>query len=186
MISRLSGVLAAKQPTRVVVDCRGVGFDLRVPLSTSRRMAEPGAEVTLLVHTHFTRDGVELFGFLDDDERDMFRRIIAVKGIGPKAGLNLLSRLAPAELAAAIAAGKTDVVRSVPGIGPKKAESLIQCLAAEVPALPAGDQMVEDAVSALMSLGLTRREARERVGRVERSRETTLQELLRLALAQRG
>jgi holliday junction DNA helicase RuvA len=186
VIARLCGLLVEKQPTRVVLECRGIGFELRVPLSTSRRLADAGADVTLLVHTHFTREGVEFFGFLDVDERETFRRIITVKGIGPKAGLNLLSRFTPGELAAAIASGKTEVVRSVPGIGPKKAESLVQQLRDAAAPVMADVPMIADAVSALMSLGLTNREARERVARVQVVESMTLQELLRLALAQRA
>jgi Holliday junction DNA helicase RuvA len=186
MIARVRGVLADKQPTRVVIDCSGIGLDLAVPLSTSRRLAEVGQEVALLVQTRFTREGVELFGFLDYDERDMFRRITAAKGIGPKAGLNLLSRLTPAELTSALAAGKIDIIRSVPGIGPKKAEALMKHLQGDAPTASTEEPMLADAVSALMSLGLSRREAREKVARVQLSDTMTLQDLLRLALAYRG
>jgi Holliday junction DNA helicase RuvA len=186
MLARLRGVLVEKEPTRVVVDCRGIGFGLKVPLSTSRRLAEVGNEVALRVHTHFTRDGVELFGFIDKEEVAAFRRLTSVSGIGPKAGLNLLSRFTPEEIGSVITTGKTDILRTVPGIGPTKAESIIRKLQAEAPPPEAGSELLADAESALVSLGLTRREARDRLRRVGVAEDLSLQELLKLALAQRG
>lgn len=186
MLARLRGVLAEKEPTRVVVDCQGIGFSLKVPLSTSRRLAEAGSEVVLRVHTHFTRDGVELFGFLDKDEMTAFQRLTSVSGIGPKAGLNLLSRFAPGEIDSIIATGKAEVLRTVPGIGPTKADNIIKKLQAEAPPPEAGSALLADAESALVSLGLTHREARERLRRAAPAENLSLQELLKLALAQRG
>jgi Holliday junction DNA helicase RuvA len=186
MIASLRGVLREREPTRVVIECQGIGFELKVPLSTSRRLGDSPADVVLLVDTYFTRSGVELYGFLDAEERNAFKLLTSVRGIGPKAGLNLLSRLSPAEIVQAVATGRVDVMKSVPGIGPKKAESIIKKLQQDAPAVLAGTPLLADAESALMSLGLTRREARERLARVELGASMTLQELLRIALAQRG
>lgn len=186
MLARLRGLLAEKDPTRVVVDCQGIGFALKVPLSTSRRLAEAGGEVVLRVHTHFTRDGVELFGFLDREELIAFQRLTSVSGIGPKAGLNLLSRFTPGEIDSIIANGKAEVLRTVPGIGPTKADNIIQKLQAEAPPPEAGSGLLADAESALVSLGLTHREARDRIRRAGTAENLSLQDLLKLALAQRG
>ena len=122
----------------------------------------------------------------DSAERDMFRRITAAKGVGPRAGLNLLSRWTPQEIDDAVAAGKAQAVLAIPGIGPKRAESIIRKLTEEQPAAPAGSPLIVDAEAALVSLGLTNREARERVARVVPSPEMNLQDLLRLVLSQRG
>ena len=186
MLARLRGVLVEKEPTRVLVECQGIGFGLKVPLSTSRGLAEVGGEVALRVHTHFTRDGVELFGFLDKEELAAFQRLTSVTGIGPKAGLNLLSRLTPAEIDSVIATGKADVLRTVPGIGPTKADNIIKKLQAEAPPCEPGSELLADAESALVSLGLTHREARERLRRVGSAENQSLQEILKLALAQRS
>jgi holliday junction DNA helicase RuvA len=186
LLDRLRGFLAEKEPTRVVIDCQGIGFGLKVPLSTSRRLVEAGGEVTLHVHTHFTRDGVELFGFLDREEMTAFRRLTSVSGIGPKAGLNLLSRFSPGEVDSIIANGKADVLRTVPGIGPTRADNIIKKLQAEAPPPATGSGLEADAESALVSLGLTHREARERLRRVGSAENLSLQELLKLALAMRG
>ena len=91
MIARLSGTVVRKEPTRLVLDCRGIGFDVAVPLSTSDRVGDAGAEVSLEVVPRFTQTGVELYGFATPEERDVFRLLLSVKGIGPKAGLNILS-----------------------------------------------------------------------------------------------
>lgn len=186
MLARLRGILVEKEPTRVVVECQGIGFGLKVPLSTSRRLVEVGSEVALHVHTHFARDGVELFGFLDKEEMTAFRRLTSVSGIGPKAGLNLLSRFIPAEIDSVIANGKAEVLRTVPGIGPTKADNIIKKLQAEAPPPEDGSELLGDAESALVSLGLTHREARDRLRRVGAPENMSLQELLKLALAQRG
>ncbi len=186
MLARLHGALVEKEPTRIVVDCQGIGFGLKVPLSTSRRLSDIGSEVVLLVHTHFTRDGVELFGFLDKEELSAFQRLTSVSGIGPKAGMNLLSRFAPGEIDSIIADGKAEVLRTVPGIGPTKADNIIKKLQAEAPPSEAGSELMADAESALVSLGLTHREARERLRRVGSAESLNLQELLKLALAQRS
>ena len=174
------------EPTRVVIDCQGIGFGLKVPLSTSRRLAEVGSEVALHVYTHFTREGVELFGFLDKEEMTAFQRLTSVSGIGPKAGLNLLSRFTPAEIDSIIVTGKTEVLRTVPGIGPTKADNIIKKLQAEAPPAEAGSELLADAESALVSLGLTHREARDRLRRAGTVEDLSLQELLKLVLAQRG
>ncbi len=185
MISRLRGTLVDKDPTRVVLDCGGVGYELRVPLSTSAALGETGAEATLLVEMTVGRNGVALFGFGTEPEREMFRLLTSVQGIGPKAGLNLLSRLDPGEIKGIIAAGRVEVLRSVPGIGAKRADSILKKLQTALPATPAASPLLADAESALVSLGLTRKEARERLARVKPVPET-LADLLREALNQAG
>jgi Holliday junction DNA helicase RuvA len=186
LLARLRGLLVEKEPTHVVIDCQGIGLGLKVPLSTSRRLPDAGTETVLRVHTHFTRDGVELFGFMDQHELATFQRLTSVSGIGPKAGLNLLSRFAPEEIDSIIANGRTEVLRTVPGIGPTKADSIIKKLQSEAPPPGVRSELLADAESALVSLGLTRREARERLRRVGAAENLGLQELLKLALAQRG
>ena len=115
----------------------------------------------------------------------MFRRITAAKGVGPRAGLNLLSQWTPQEIDEAVLAGRAGTVLAVPGIGPKRAESIIKKLTEEQPAAPTGSPLLADAEAALVSLGLTQREARERVARVVPTPEMNLQDLLKLVLSRR-
>lgn len=182
MIARLCGTLREKEPARVVIDCSGIGLELGVPLSTSRRLGEIGEPAEFLVVTRFTRDGVELYGFADKAERDVFRLLTSVRGIGPKAGLNLLSRFSPEEIRSLIAGAKTDVLKTVPGIGPKKAERMLAELKEKAEPTEAGAPLLADAERALVCLGLTRREARARLEKVEAAPDATLEQLLKLAL----
>jgi len=186
MIGALRGTIVEKEPTRIVLDCSGIGFELRVPLSTSRSLPDAGQEARLLVVMRVARSGVDLFGFTDKEERDVFNTLTSVKGIGPRAGLNLLSRFAPQEILDVIAAGRVEVIRSVPGIGPKKADSILKKLQGETPQPSQVQPMLADAAGALVSLGLSRREAQERLSRVDLKPDMSLQDLLKLALALRG
>jgi Holliday junction DNA helicase RuvA len=186
MIAYLRGVIVDKGPTRLVLDCSGTGFEVGVPLSTSSRVGDMGSQVGLLVVTRFTQTGVELYGFLDRKERDVFEMLLSVKGIGPKAGLNFLSRFSPEEILQTIASGRIEVVKTVPGIGPKKAERVLSELAEKTAPAETGDQLMADAESALVSLGLTRREARTRLQKVRAGTEMTLEALLKQSLRTEG
>ncbi|UCG41722.1 MAG: Holliday junction branch migration protein RuvA [candidate division WOR-3 bacterium] len=182
MIAFLRGTIVEKEPTRLVLDCNGTGYEVGVPLSTSSRLGEKGTEVGLLVVTRFTQNGVELYGFLESRERDVFRLLLSVKGIGPRAGLNFLSRFGPDDIIDTIARRRIEVIKTVPGVGPKKAERVLEELAEKTVAPAAGKPLLTDAEAALVSLGLTRREARQRLERIKVSEDVTLQDLLRLAL----
>ncbi len=98
MIAVLRGRVFEKQVNRVIVDVSGVGYDVAVPLSTFYALGEPGADVTLRIHTHVREDQLALFGFLTPLELVMFERLIAVSGIGPKLALAVLSGIEPREL----------------------------------------------------------------------------------------
>ncbi len=182
MIGRLRGELVEREPTRAVVVCHGIGFEVGIPLSTSQAMPAVGHEVDLYIDSYFSRDRVQLFGFATAEERAMFRLLTSVKGIGPRAGLNLLSRFSPAEIASAVADGRVDVIQTVPSIGPQKAATIIKKLQQAAPAVPAIEPILADAEAALVSLGLSRREAQQRLVRVKRIPGMGLQELLKQAL----
>lgn len=183
MIGLLRGQLIEKEPTRVVVECGGIGFELRVPLSTSRHLPECGAPVLLQVVMLFSRNGPSLFGFASADERDCFRMLTSVSGIGPKAGLNMLSRFSPREIMEIIAGGRTEVMRTVPGIGSKRAESIIKRLRDEAGSGEQAEPLMVNAMAALVSLGLTRKEAAQRLAMVKLERGIGLEELLKLVLS---
>ena len=198
MIALLRGKLLVKEPTRIVLDVNGIGFELRVPLSTSSRLDETGNEVELLVEMEVTRSGFELFGFATKKEQEVFRLITSVKGVGARAALNLLSRFEPDEVVTAISQQNTRLLRSVPGIGEKKAAEILK---ASQETGDLGRQTEDrapktehqtgsisaikaDAVMALVSLGLSRREAQDRLSRLRIEPDTSLQELLKKALTQ--
>ncbi len=124
MIAQLRGTLVEKLPSRIVVDVGGVGYDVQVPLSTFYGLGEPGATVALRIHTHVREEAIALFGFSTALEQDLFERLIAVSGIGPKLGLAVLSGIEPADLVRAIRTQDVARLTKIPGIGKKTAERI--------------------------------------------------------------
>ncbi|MBM3525863.1 MAG: Holliday junction branch migration protein RuvA [Alphaproteobacteria bacterium] len=181
MIARLAGLVDAIERDRVVIDLNGVGYLVR---ASSRTLAtlQPGARTTLLVETSVREDAIDLYGFATAAERDWFRLLTTVQGVGAKVALSLLSALAPAELARAIAFGDRAMLTRAEGVGPKLANRLASELKDKVgalgtvaaPALPGAvatakggaDGAIEDAVSALVNLGYRRPEA---IGAIEKA-----------------
>ena len=167
MISRLSGLVGEKTPSRVTVDVGGVGYDVLVPLSTFYELGEPGAAVTLRIHTHVREDVIALYGFITRLEQDLFERLIAINGIGPKLALAVLSGIEPAELIRAVRTQDVKRLTGIPGVGKKTAERIglelkdrlpqaLQALEpAPSPSTP-GDQLRDDLLSALVNLGYQR------------------------------
>ena len=195
MIARLSGRLVEKQATRLVVDAHGVGYEVLVPLSTFYHLPEPGADVTLRIHTHVREDALSLFGFATALEQQLFERLIAISGIGPKLALAVLSGIDPADLVRAVQAGDVGRLTLIPGVGKKTAERiglelkdrLTQQLAAELAAdaggLPGATTLRADLVSALLNLGYHRALAEKSVDAAlktpgERTFERALKEAL--------
>ena len=177
MIAVLRGTLLEKQPSRVVVDVAGVGYDVQVPLSTFYGLGEPGAGVTLRIHTHVREDAIALFGFSTPLEQDLFERLIAISGIGPKLALAVLSGIEPADLIRAIKTQDVARLTKIPGIGKKTAERIGLELKDRLPqpALAAGpapvsarpeDQFRDDLLSALLNLGYQRPAAEKAIDHV--------------------
>ncbi len=125
MIAQIHGRLLRKGPQEAIVDVGGVGYRLTIPLSTFYRVGEPGAEVTLLTHTHVREDTLALFGFLTAVEQALFERLIAVSGVGPKLAVSVLSGIEAPELVAALRSGDVARLTRIPGVGKKTAERLV-------------------------------------------------------------
>lgn len=164
MIGRISGTLLEKEPPQIVVDACGVGYELDVPMSTFCNLPPEGTAVTLFAH-HVVREDAELlYGFLTKRERDVFRAVIRVNGVGPKMGLALLSGMSVDDLASAVENGETGLLTRVPGIGKKTAERLLLELKGKLhatgtdAALPQSDAKA-DILAALLALGYNEREA---------------------------
>jgi holliday junction DNA helicase RuvA len=189
MIARLSGTVLEKHPMRVVMDVGGVGYEVHVPLSSFAAVGDPGATLTLRVHTHVREDALMLYGFASALEQLVFERLIAVSGIGPKLALSVLSGLAPEELVQAIARADVARLTSIPGIGKKTAERIVLELKDKLAAVatagslmaPAGPR--EDLVSALLNLGYHRPLAEKAVDRaLQDGPDRGFEPLLRAAL----
>ena len=195
MIARLTGRLVEKQATRLVVDVHGVGYDVQVPLSTFYRLPDPGDEVTLRIHTHVREDALSLFGFGTALEQQVFERLIAISGIGPRLALAVLSGIDAADLVRAVQAGDVGRLTRIPGIGKKTAERiglelkdrLPQQLVEQLVAAsggPAGEALLRaDLVSALLNLGYHRPLAERAVdAALKRSGELSFERTLKQAL----
>ena len=191
MIAQLRGRLLRKAPQEAVVDVGGVGYRVTIPLSTFYRVGEPGAEVTLLTHTHVREDALALFGFLTAMEQELFERLIAVSGVGPKVAISILSGIEAPELAAALRSSDIARLTRIPGVGKKTAERLVVELKDRMQDLPAAEAAVpaspsaatDDLVSALLHLGYSRPEAERGVERALRDHAGgRFEDLLRAAL----
>ena len=166
MIAHLRGRLFAKQPTRIIVDVNGVGYDVAVPLSTFYGIGEPGADIALRIHTHVREDALLLYGFATVLEQELFERLIGISGIGPKVALAVLSGIEPKELVRAVERGDVARLTAIPGVGKKTSERMVLELKDRLPRTPLSEAAAdgvaepplvrEDVLSALINLGYHR------------------------------
>ena len=171
MIGRLTGTLADKSPPQILIDVQGVGYEVDVPMSSFYNLPSLGERVTLLTHFVVREDAQLLFGFLTAAERNTFRQLIKISGVGPRMALSILSGLSVGELAQAITAQETGRLVKVPGIGKKTAERLLLelkgKLGADLGPAGGGGAPVSDAqadiLQALVALGYSDREAQAAV-----------------------
>ena len=192
MIARLQGRIAEKRPDRVTVDVRGVGYDLRIPLSTFYGLGEPGSEAVFRVHTHVREDALTLFGFATALELRVFEQLIGISGIGPRLALAVLSGIEPAELVRAVGRGDVRRLTSIPGIGKKTAERMgLELRDRLPPVLDAGSEPEAgggpsaargDLVSALVNLGYVRSSAERAVDVALGAGDDSFEQVLRRAL----
>ena len=193
MIAYLRGRVVDKQPNRVIVDVQGVGYDVHVPLSTFYQVGDEGADVALRVHTHVREDALQLYGFTTELERQLFERLIAISGIGPKVAIAVLSGMDSRELLTAVQRGDIARLTGIPGIGKKTAERIVLELKDRLSqiAVPPADAAVEsgadrlrqDLLSALQNLGYHRPQAEKAIDKtLNATSDATLENALRAVL----
>jgi Holliday junction DNA helicase RuvA len=197
MITFLDGILDEKQPARVVMSVQGVGYEVLVPLSSLDQLPAQGEPTRLLIYHHMTELSQTLFGFATDEERQMFRQLLGVSGIGPKTAISALSGLSVRELKSALATGDVKRISSISGIGKKTAERVIVELKdkftdeggdlSSSDLVPTGEEgRLYDASLALVSLGYKQTEARKMIEKTNRAHpEASVEELIRMALTGR-
>lgn len=180
MIAQLSGKLIHKSPEYSIIDVGGVGYRVFTPFSTFYELPDIENQVTLHTYTNVREDALQLFGFLTTDEKEMFQLLIGVSGIGPKLAVNILSGITPEELRSALLNGNLLRLTAIPGIGKKTAERMVLELKdkalklhKEKPGVQAkpvaiGDEVLEDAVSALLNLGYKRPQAEGALEKVKK------------------
>ena len=166
MIGKLTGTLLEKNPPEVLVDCGGVGYEVQVPMSTFYNLPSVGEKLSLLTHFIVREDAQLLYGFATAQERQTFRALIKISGVGPRMALSLLSGLSIEELAQAVAMQEVGRLIKVPGIGKKTAERLLlelkgklgDAVVSGVAAQVANDAQA-DILQALLALGYSDKEA---------------------------
>jgi len=164
MIGRLSGILLEKNPPQLLIDCNGVGYEVSVPMSTFYNLPALGEKVMLLTHLAVREDAHLLYGFGSAEERNVYKQLIKITGVGARMALSILSGMSVADLAQAITLQEAGRLTRVPGIGKKTAERLLLELKGKLGAdLGAAGLLVNDAASdilnALLALGYSDKEA---------------------------
>ena len=177
MYDHLLGEVVEKYASRAVVRCAGVGFEVRISLESATAL-QVGKDAQVFTILHVVDGTPSLLGFATRAERELARRLLSVSGVGPSIALALLSVFAPADLAAAIAGGDTGALKSVKGVGQKTAERLCLELREQMHKLdltpaapgqrPLPSQSADDAIAALVTLGYSEKDARDKVDRVRR------------------
>ena len=195
MIAFLRGRLLDKQPNLLVVDVQGVGYEVHVPLSTYYDVGDAGADVALRIYTHVREEAFHLYGFLTTIEQQLFERLIAISGIGPKLAVAVLSGIESRDLIGAVQRGDVARLTGIPGVGRKTAERMVLELkdrlaqldvtaGAGAPASPtAGERLRDDVLSALQNLGYHRPLAEKAVdSMLSSTSEPSFEQALKAAL----
>jgi Holliday junction DNA helicase RuvA len=166
MIGRIQGILVSVHPPRLLVDCQGVGYEIDVPMSTLYQLPEVNQKITLLTHFQVREDAQQLFGFATETEREAFRQLIKISGVGSRTALAVLSGMSVNELAQAIALQEAGRLTQVPGIGKKTAERLCLELKGKlapdlgiVGGKPQAIEASSEVLQALLALGYSEKEA---------------------------
>lgn len=192
MIYSLNGLLIEKLNDKAIIDCNGVGYEVQMTRNGLGNLAAVNEKVFVYIHMVVREDSVELYGFTDTEERDCYRVLLGISGIGPKAASSVLSELTPGELATAVASGDTAIITRAQGIGPKAAQRIVLELkdklktisTAPVKAQPiskGGAAKSIEAIDALMTLGYTQHEAKRAVSNLDIT-DLTVEDIIKIAL----
>ncbi len=196
MIAFLTGRLAFKAPTHLILDVQGVGYEVHIPLSTYYALPNLDEVTALNIHTHLREDAIQLFGFFSHSEKEAFLLLTSVSGIGPKLALSILSSLSMTDLICAVQVEDLDKLATVPGIGKKSAGRIALELKDKIGKIQGGhlhssatelsgpEAPYEDALSALVNLGYRAQDAKEALKRVTKGATVSLalKELIREGL----
>jgi Holliday junction DNA helicase RuvA len=190
MIAHLRGKLIAKHPNQAIVEAGGVGYDVTISVPTFSELPALNTEVSLFIHTHVREDALALFGFLRQQEKQLFEKLLSVSGIGPKLAITILSGMPADAMVAAIKGNNIAGLTRIPGIGKKTAERMVLELrdklegfgiSAEV--LTAASPVEEDVISALVNLGYQRSLAEKAVSGLGKVSGESFDMLFRKAMA---
>jgi holliday junction DNA helicase RuvA len=188
MIGFLEGAIFAKDPGEALVKVGGVGYRVYISLNTFYALPDPPGTVSLYIHTRVLDDAIELFGFVDQDEKEIFLELLSIPRIGARMALNILSGISPGEFRQALAQSDVDRLFKIPGVGRKSAERITLELKGRLavsqtvrPAAPQ-DRERQDALSALINLGYAKHLAEKALDKAQAQGAYTLEDLLRQGL----
>jgi Holliday junction DNA helicase RuvA len=189
VIAKISGTLAYKAPGEIIVDVGGVGYQLLISLTVFYRLPEIGKSVALYVYTHVREDALQLFGFVEPGEKQLFLHLIGVAGIGPRLALNILSGIPADDLARALKEGDQGRLQAIPGVGRKLAERMSVELRDKLTTMPICEEarghdseLIRDVLSALVNLGYRPAETERTVRQVIQEGKKPLEEVLKETL----
>jgi Holliday junction DNA helicase RuvA len=165
MIALLTGKVVSKRATTLVVDCAGIGFFVNVPFPFAQSV-QNGSTVTVYVQAIFSRNGMELFGFSSEKDKEIFNVITSVRGIGARAGITILSRLTPDEITQAIDENRIELFKTIPGIGPKKAEAIVFNVRKSAEETASVPDTHKEIIQALRNLGFSQKETMQKLSEV--------------------
>ena len=187
MIVHLSGKLIFKDPSYVVIDVQGVGYKVYISLNTYNVLPDINNDVYLLTYFNVTEKSQDLFGFNENNEKELFTMLISVSGIGPKIAINLLSFVKPDDFKQRLISGEVEMLTSLPGIGPKTARRLIVELKEKFIKIDKNDLPIDnnsnldsDALNALMNLGFRSKDITKALNKIDD--DCSLEEKIKLAL----
>lgn len=179
MITHLNGKLIEKTPTSLIIECGGIGYEVKISLNTFSAI---GNDEAIKIFTEFVvrEDAQILYGFKEREEREMFKLLISVSGIGPSTGILMLSGLTPSEIVEAIASEDVETIKGVKGIGKKTAERVIVDLKDKVLKFEVSEDNIAssnnrlrfDALTALVSLGFDKKSAEKAINKVNKEQDT--------------
>ncbi len=196
MYEYISGKIISKEPTSVIIDVHGMGYNVHIPLSTYENLPAPGEKIKLLTHFKVREDDQSLYGFTTQSEREMFELLINVSGIGAKMGISILSGASVAEFKQRIVNQDIKALTLIPGIGKKTAQRIIVELSEKLPKLETGTQptstpagspkreVMDEAIRALVSLGYNKGAAEKSVTKAVANLgdDATLEQYIKTAL----
>jgi Holliday junction DNA helicase RuvA len=190
MITQLRGRLLEKNPTHIVVDCNGIGYEVNISLHTFSRL-KGEEQITIYTHLQVKEDSHTLFGFMEKAERLVFRQLLSVSGIGANTARMMLSSLTPEQVVEAISTEDTDTIQSVKGIGKKTAQRVILDLKDKIRSSEEYSEIVnspsnsnkEEALSALETLGYTRKQSGKIISKIcNNNPDANVEDIIKLAL----
>jgi len=188
LIASLKGIVLSKKPEGVVVEVGGVGYHVCVPLCSLGDIPEPGNTIFLYTYTHVREDELRLFGFLSEEERNIFITLIGINGIGPKLALTILSGMSVSRFIEAVHNEDVSLLATIPGLGKKTAARLVLELKGKLPTIATGGtysgetSRSDDAISALVNLGYKKSLSEKAVERAVKNGAATIEDIIKEAL----